>query len=267
MLAIRSVHFDDFIPNWRTQSEVIEYNVLVLVTQGSLTYRIDGREWTGEQGDLIFIPQGTRRAGDNHLSGPHQKYSVLFRCCPDAAASIPFLKEKEFIRFKPRKPQYLQRRFERLYEEMREGEMYRSFVCPGIFQELIGLVARDLEKPEPAPMKTKYAEIIKRYLLDHYREQVEIHELARLIHRSPNYTTAVFREVTGLSPIKYMHQLRISEACSLLLNSDMTVSSIAGYLGYYDTSYFYRIFKKYTSMSPTDFMTRGSGQDAPHLFG
>lgn len=266
MLTIKSVHFDDFIPNWRTHSEVIDYNVLVLVTEGKVSYRIENEDYAGERGDFMFIPYGSRRAGDNHPSGPHQKFTIIFNYEADSMPFIPFLHDKKFVQFKLRKLQYVQRRFERLYEELRQGESFRTFICNGILQELIGFVARELEKPEVTPIKTKYADMIKRYLLDHYREQIEIKDLARLIQRSPNYTIAVFREVIGQSPIKYIHQLRVMEACNLLLNSDMTISNISSYLGYYDTSYFFRIFKKYTSMSPTDFMSHGNQQDAAQLF-
>jgi len=267
MLSLTSVFFDDNIRDWRSHSEIIDFNVLVLVTEGYVCYDIEGITHVGERGDLIFIPHGTRRAGDNHPSGPHQKYTVMMNYNPDAVTSIPFLRERKFVHFKPRRFQYIQRRFAQLFEEFREGELFKSTICLGILQELIGIVARELEKPELTPMKAKYADIIKRYLLDHYREPVEIKKLARLIQRSPNYTTAVFREATGQSPIKYIHQLRVMEACHLLLNSDMSISSIANYLGYYDTSYFFRMFKKYTSMSPTDFMTYGSLEDTSHMFG
>jgi len=265
MLAIDAVHFDDFIPNWRTPSEVLSVNVLALVTEGQVCYRINGEDFVGERGDFIFIPQSTRRAGDNHPTGPHQKYTVLFRYDKDAVPAIPLLQDKRFVRFKLRNFQYVQSRFERLFKELRSGDNYRSFISPGILQELIGMLARELEKPEVTPMKMKYAQVIKHYLLEHYREPVEIGQLARLIHRSPNYTTSVFREVIGFSPIKYIHQLRIREACSLLLSTDMTIASISGYLGYYDTSYFFRIFKKHTAMTPTDFMIYGKQTDSAQL--
>ncbi len=137
---------------------------------------------------------------------------------------------------------------------MRGGKSYRTMICQGIMQELIGMLARELEKTELAPSKRNYADTIKSYLLEHYRESIEIDALARLIHRSPSYAAALFKEVYGQSPIRYMHQLRVQEACSLLIHSDMSITHIADYLGYYDTSYFYRMFKKHTGFSPSDYV-------------
>lgn len=232
-------------------------NVLALVVDGKVSYTIDGEQIIAERGDLIYIPKQTNRAGTNHPEGLHQKYSILFYYENIAKDYVPFLANERFFTFKVRNLQYLQRRFAHLYEEYRGGGEYRQLICAGILQELAGMISRELEILEVTPIKMKYAQTISRYLLEHYREQVEIEQLARLIHRSPNYTIAVFKEVTGQTPIKYMHQLRVMEACNLLLNTDMTVASISSYLGYYDPSYFFRIFKKLMSMSPTDYIVYG----------
>ena len=125
------------------------------------------------------------------------------------------------------------------------------------------MLARELEKNELAPSKRNYADTIKSYLLEHYREPIEIDRLAKLIHRSPSYAAALFKEVYGLSPIRYMHQLRVLEACSLLLHSDMNIAHIAHYLGYYDTSYFYRMFKNTPACRPPTMYRKSIGPIYP----
>lgn len=266
MIQILSVHFDQFIPNWRTQMEVITHNVLVLVLEGKVRYTINGKVIIAERGDLLYIPAFTNRCGENVPNSPHQKITVLFKQETAMPTGIPFMDDKQFFRYRLANSQYVQRRFERLFEESRNGQSFRTMICLGIFHELLGLLSRELEKPEVTPAKMKYAQIVQQHLLDHYREPIEVEQLAKLIHRSPNYTTALFREVFGDSPIRYMHQLRIHEACNLLLDSDMSVADIAQYLGYYDTSYFFRMFKKYCMMSPTEFIVRGRPSDVLQLF-
>ncbi|QHW33056.1 helix-turn-helix transcriptional regulator [Paenibacillus rhizovicinus] len=266
MIQILSVHFDHYIPHWRTQPEAIGYNVMVLVTEGKVRYQINGEDIVAEQGDFLYIPQSTHRCGENLPGSPHQKYTVLFTFEPGRNTGIPFLDQRRFLRFRLANFQYAQRRFERLYEEMRGSESFRSVICLGIAQELLGILSRELEKPEMTPIKMQYAQIVRHYVLEHYREPIEIEQLARLIHRSPNYTTALFKEVFGHPPIRYMHQLRVLEACNLLLNSDMTIAGISQYLGYYDSSYFFRIFKKYSAMTPAEFVARGRQSELNPIF-
>ncbi|OMF66074.1 helix-turn-helix domain-containing protein [Paenibacillus glucanolyticus] len=266
MIKLMSVNFDDGIPNWRTQLETIEYNVLVVVREGKVRYELNGEEMIAEKDDVLFIPQSTRRSGTNWNGLPHQKHTILFTTDRHEPTGIPFLDEGKCLKFNLSHIQYAHHRCERLYEEMRGDKSYRTMICLGIMQELIGMLARELEKTELAPSKRKYADTIKSYLLEHYRDPIEIESLAKLIHRSPSYATALFKEVHGHSPIRYMHQLRVLEACSLLLHSDMTIANIAQYLGYYDTSYFYRIFKKYTGLSPSDYVLQGERPDISKLF-
>lgn len=257
MYSVLSVHFDNNIPNWKTYNETTYMNILVLVVEGKVCYMINNKKVIAERGDLLYIPKSTKRLGRNDESGPHQKYTILFHF-QEEAEQIPYLKHNHFFKYKIHNFQYLLNRFARLYEEQRGEDAYSSHISEGIFQELLGRIAREMEKPEISPMKMKYAEMISRYIMEHYREPIEINHLANLINRSKNYTSSIFKEVTGQTPIKYMHQLRVKEACNLLINTSMTVAEISDYLGYYDPSYFFRIFKKFVSMSPSDFVAYGN---------
>ncbi|MED4224492.1 AraC family transcriptional regulator [Neobacillus cucumis] len=259
IISILSVYFDNGIPQWSTHTEKIAYNVLVLVVSGRVNYSINGKQITAEKGDFLFIPETTVRSGENHESGVHQKYTVIFNLRKDETDSNSFPINSNFYKFKTRNFEYVKQRFERLFIDARGDKKYRSFICNGILQELLGMFARELalENYSIPASKIKYARIIEHYLVENYRKSIEIEHLAKLISRSPSYTISIFKEVVGTSPIKYTHQLRIMEACNLLLNTDMTIVEISDYLGYYDPPYFSRMFKKFTSKSPKEFMLEG----------
>jgi AraC-like DNA-binding protein len=59
-----------------------------------------------------------------------------------------------------------------------------------------------------------------------------------------------FKEWSGTSPVKYRNGIRISAACSLLKNSNLSVYEIAVEVGFEDPYYFSRIFKKIVGLSP-----------------
>jgi AraC-like DNA-binding protein len=261
-----AVFFDNLIPNWHTQTENIDYNVFILVVKGKVNYSINGEQIIAEKGDLVFIPSGTLRGGKNHDSGEHQKYTVAFTIPENVAYTDNFPIDKNFYKIKTRNPEYVKHRFERLFVDSRGDKKFRSYICVGILQELLGMFARELDSPTITPSKVKYTAIIENYLLENYRKNIEIEQLAKLINRSPSYTISVFKEIMGQSPIRYIHQLRIIEACNLLLNTDMTIVAISDYLGYYDPSYFSRMFKKLTAMSPKEFAMYGQQVEVSTLF-
>ncbi|WP_339225159.1 AraC family transcriptional regulator [Paenibacillus sp. FSL H8-0332] len=266
MYTVDSVYHDLMIPGWRTMQERIKLNVLILVIEGKVVYYIEKTRVVLEQGDLLILPNLIDRAGEDHESGPHQKYTILFTSGEETEL-LPFLRQDRHTLLKPRSFEALRRRFEKLFMEMRGVKSFRSMICQGILQELLGITARELEQPEIAPMKVQYARTIQNYLLCHYRESIEIEQLAKLIGCSENYTISVYKEVTGQSPIKYLHRLRILEACYLLLNTKTTVAAISQYSGYYDASYFFRMFKQLTSMSPSEFIAIGQPLDMEDFLG
>ena len=63
----------------------------------------------------------------------------------------------------------------------------------------------------------------------------------------------IFKEVTGFSPIQYQNNLKIQEAKSLLLKTDVSVEYIADILGYSSIAHFSKQFKAHTNLSPLNY--------------
>ncbi|WP_409347028.1 helix-turn-helix domain-containing protein [Paenibacillus sp. MBLB4367] len=249
MIVLHSVHFDDRIPNWSTRSERLTYNIMILVLEGTVLYTLNHEDIVAEKGDFLLIPAGTSRSARN-TDAPHQKLTALFYHDPVQPEDGLLLKR---LKLKIRDFDYAHRRFSQLFHEMLEKKPYYESLCRSIVIELTSLANRQRETAEAPPNKVLLAGKIQQYLHSHYRERVQTEELASITNRSPNYTISIFKEVTGVSPTDYLHGLRIKEACRLLTESMISISEVSEYLGFYDTSHFYRIFKKQTGISPTAF--------------
>jgi len=65
-----------------------------------------------------------------------------------------------------------------------------------------------------------------------------------------------FKQVTGLTPISYVQQLRVDRAKALLETSDTPIEQIGWRVGYEDITYFRRLFKRVTNLRPGDYRTR-----------
>ena len=70
---------------------------------------------------------------------------------------------------------------------------------------------------------------------------------------SPKYLSDLLRKETGRSTQDHIHQFVIDKAKTILLNSNKSVSEIAYKLGFEYPQYFSKMFKKKTTMSPTEF--------------
>ena len=65
-----------------------------------------------------------------------------------------------------------------------------------------------------------------------------------------------FSKATGMSPLDYAHALRLEEAKQMLETTDLSVEAIANEVGYEDTSFFGRLFRRKTGLTPGQYRVR-----------
>ena len=94
------------------------------------------------------------------------------------------------------------------------------------------------------------AEKILRYIEEHYAENLSLRDLAELVNANEYYLSHTFKKVTHYSPQQYILRRRIGKAQCLLIYTSMTLTEIAARVGYDDSNYFSRVFKKIIGMSP-----------------
>ncbi|WP_371379898.1 helix-turn-helix domain-containing protein [Sporomusa aerivorans] len=89
------------------------------------------------------------------------------------------------------------------------------------------------------------------YIDCHYTEKLSLGQLAAMANMSLHYFCRLFKSLTGKSPTEYINQLRINKAIILLRESNLNITEIALTVGFNDSNYFSRIFKKYKHVSPS----------------
>jgi signal transduction histidine kinase/DNA-binding LacI/PurR family transcriptional regulator/CheY-like chemotaxis protein len=91
------------------------------------------------------------------------------------------------------------------------------------------------------------------YIHEHFAEQISRREIAQRICIAEDYLSFCFRQELGITPIKYLHRFRISQAKHLLKTSQKSITEIAFAVGFADSGYFSRIFHRETGISPENF--------------
>ncbi|MBR0463357.1 MAG: helix-turn-helix domain-containing protein, partial [Clostridia bacterium] len=89
-----------------------------------------------------------------------------------------------------------------------------------------------------------------RFIAAHYAEPIRISDAAAELGLSPDYFATLFRQTVGESFNSYLMRIRIEQSKLLLLSTDDALTDIAVATGFSDQSYFCRIFKKHTGISP-----------------
>jgi transcriptional regulator GlxA family with amidase domain len=65
-----------------------------------------------------------------------------------------------------------------------------------------------------------------------------------------------FQQATGMSPLEYVHTLRLEEAKQMLESSDAPIEAIANEVGYEDAGFFGRLFRRHVTLTPAQYRRR-----------
>lgn len=91
---------------------------------------------------------------------------------------------------------------------------------------------------------------VAEYLLNHPETEESLEELAKRFYISKSYLSRIFREVTSFTVNEYKNINRIKKSQQLLLHSSYSVTEISELLGFENLTYYERVFKKYTAITP-----------------
>jgi len=94
---------------------------------------------------------------------------------------------------------------------------------------------------------------VKQYVRHHMSETIKTEDIAESLFISRSRLSVKFHEETGQTLNAYIQMMKIAEAKHLLSYSDKNLLTISVYLGFSSQSYFCRVFKKETGISPMEY--------------
>lgn len=96
-------------------------------------------------------------------------------------------------------------------------------------------------------------EMAVKYIHLHLHEPITLERTALAAGISTSYLSRLFKKETGMPIVDYIQKERIQAACNMLAYSDYTAAQISEYLCFSTQSYFIKIFKKYTGITPANY--------------
>jgi len=275
-LAIRRVRTDAMHspshPHDLTEVEHChDFCELAIVTKGRAMHWLEGKEFPVTAGD-VFLLQGRQR----HYFYERENLDLINIMYDQEKIDLPenelrkmpgysalFLLEPTFRRqhrFASRL--HLRRvplaQVERLAEEM---ELEAAGKDPGYevilrakLLELITYLSRAYTQTESteAHALLRVGHVIGA-LENDFSKDWKLSDLTAIAHMSRSNLMRVFRKATGQTPIEYLLRLRIQKAMELLRNSSLSITEIALEVGFNDSNYFTRQFRRVLGETPRSF--------------
>lgn len=154
-------------------------------------------------------------------------------------------------------PQSILQAMVRLYQLGKKESIRHSFQGRMLLEQLV----YDLAQQGPVPSGKAMDERIERsilYMKQNYPDKISIEQLAEAAGgMSAAAFSRLFRQETGIPPIEYLSNVRMTEAKVLLSAKDSRVKEVAAEVGFRSEFYFSRMFQRTVGVSPTQYMKRG----------
>jgi AraC family L-rhamnose operon regulatory protein RhaS len=255
-----------------------EFTELVLVVEGSGDQLFDAHHVPIASGDAFVIDvnhaHGYRATRDLDIVNvlfdegfllerepslaAMPSYQALVHLEPLARRRLEFGAKLRLDSVSMSQARTLAREMERELSDRGEGYVARTVA---LLVELIVLLCRSYGASE-GPAQRGLADVgrVVGYLEHHYDEQISLADMARIAAMSERSLLRKFSAATGTTPIQYLLQVRIAHGTRLLRTTSLSITEIAGLVGFEDGNYFARTFRRELGVSPREY--RASGIEA-----
>ena len=102
-------------------------------------------------------------------------------------------------------------------------------------------------------MEVKHVDLLSKavsFIRTNYMHKISLEDVADYIYLSPSYLSKIFKEELGTNFNSYLNLVRIEKSKILLLSEQLSISEVSELVGFFDQSYFNKVFKRITGMTP-----------------
>lgn len=239
--------------DWHSTLHTHKCAELFYCVHGCGQFNIAGTLYPVETDDLIIINPMVEHTELSLNSNPLE-YVVL------GVEGIDFLFDRDNERFARmncrRTREEMLFLFQSLLREVDAKAEACETICQDLLEVLLLWLVRDnafTVRPNTMHQGSKECAAAKRYLDEHYTENLSLDDLAQVTHVNKYYLSHEFSREYHISPINYLIRKRIEESKALLTSANYSISEISNILGFSSASYFSQSFRRLTNMTPAKY--------------
>lgn len=242
------------------------------MASGQMLFHIDNWEYLGKEGDIFIIPPDKIHSiyplEQEDASATY--HTILFtsellsgsiseRCY--ANIMLPLLRNEKKITMPITKmhPYYgeIRTSMENIIVALKENTPMHDLILKSELLRVFYLLLQynDGAQSESQAIPAEIYNILK-YIAKNYSEKLAVQDLAQMSYLSNSRFITVFKRAVGMPPSRYIAEIRLKNACRMLVDTEATVISIANICGFNNISNFNVQFKNMFGMSPLEYRNR-----------
>ena len=222
------------------------HNSFGFITDGNAEFSTMTETVLAREGDLVFIPEGSRYV--SHWGGdPRIRFYSVDFLMPKKSINLWRNMSLQRIDGAPNE------RVLELIKQMckcAEGDDADHLQAFGLFYQMLSMVLPYMHTTDtytlPQPLQAAVA-----YIETNYATITSVREIAAACYLSESRLYHLFREHLDTSPISYLNNMRIHAAIELLANPNLSIQQIAEQLNFHSEYYFRKTFQKVTGELPS----------------
>ena len=208
--------------------------------EGETVYENLGRTYISNAQSALILPKGSSYVWQCHQSGHYYVIEFEAEAECEQIFSFPAVEREKLLR--------LFREAEHAHNL--RGPTFRLEAMKNLYSILVLLLGARQKGYVDSDQRRKIAPALE-FISKNYDKSIRNEALAELCSLSTVYFRKLFTKVTGLSPITYIHTLRMAKAKKMLESDYDHLGEIAISLGYPDIYTFSKVFKKYVGLPPS----------------
>ena len=242
-------------PNWFNIQHSHDLCEILYVAGGAGEAILEGKKFRLAPGDLVVVNPGTLHEERSDAKAPLRLIFLAIRDFAVPGLPAGCLSQEKYRvlscgEYRYKMDIYLR---ELLQETSSQIEFYQE-ISQGLVSALLVLVMRLIRiNPEDEAALSQECQKIKEYLDQNFTSPITLDSLSETVYISKHYLSHLFKEQTGVSPIKYLTSKRMEKACELLSETELPVSEVSKAVGYENPLYFSQVFKRIYGISPVKY--------------
>lgn len=239
------------------------YEIFYLIN-GDCTFFINHNIYKLNKGDLVIVPKGEIHKSTHPQEGYSERFVLCFKesgldmlydiigkeiACEALQAGVISIPEK--------RREYVEAlMYKMIFESEGQDVLSQGFIKTGLMELILFIIrCRRFEENAVKEMDVdnQLMQEIATYIYNNYYKKISLEDIAKKFHISRSYLSKKFKSVTGFGFKEYLINVRIKNACRLLLETNKSITDIAFECGFNDSNYFGDAFRHIKGISPNKY--------------
>ncbi len=235
---------------------------ILIIKKGGLKVKVSDVEYIAQKDDIVIIKPGCTHEATTLESGAEYRV-VMFELAEQFVGNKltertlrPFASKTSAFNVIVKDEQIL-KLVDSIYNISSNAFKGSELVLTGLVYEILGvLVQNHIDSEYINPVSEDRFKNILDYIAENFSDDITSLSISKKFGYDNTYFGRKFKEITGLSPTKYIRTLRLEKSRKLMLTSSKELGVIAYECGFSDLNYFSRCFKNHYNISASEYRKR-----------